>query len=442
MTLDRRDFLKVAGAQAGLLAGGASVVSAAETGAPALLSTATDVAVIGAGAFGGWTALHLQRMGAKVTLVDMYGPGNSRATSGDETRGVRSSYGERESWVLWAKESIRRWQEWDEEWARPLRRKIFFPTGDIILRSSEDRMITESRAMWDRHKFKYELLNQDELRYRFPQINVDAAAVGLYEPDAGVARARAACELVAEVFLKEGGRIVIAHAAPGTTRDRRLENLVLTPSEPVRADLYVFACGPWLAKLFPEVMGKRMRLPMGHVFYFATSPGDNRFTWPNCPSWNVPGVTGWPALGHDNHGFRVRTGGRPPQDPDTSVRNVSERYHGVARNVLAQWFPDLVKTPLLHTWSCHYESSAGRNFIIDRHPDYDNVWIAGAGNAESFKMGPVSGEYVARRVLGKSTDPRLDAEFKLTDDVYDPAPPDVLRARRLGIAEVEELLLD
>ena len=101
--------------------------------------------MIGAGVFGAWTAFHLRRMGATVTLVDMYGPANSRATSGDETRGIRSSYG-RESWVLWAKEAIKRWAEWDAEWSKPLKHRIFFPTGDIILRTAEDNMIRDSRA--------------------------------------------------------------------------------------------------------------------------------------------------------------------------------------------------------------------------------------------------------------------------------------------------------
>ncbi|HSL69454.1 MAG TPA: FAD-dependent oxidoreductase [Longimicrobiales bacterium] len=438
MSMDRRDFLKVAGAQAGVLL--TLPQAGAGTEAPAVVERAPEVVVIGAGAFGGWTAFHLRRMGASVMMVDAYGPGNSRATSGDETRGIRSSYGERESWVLWAKEAIKRWQQWDEEWAKPLKRRLFFTTGDIIMRARPDAMITESRATWDKHGFKYELLTPDELRYRFPQIKTDTFGVGLYEPDAGVARARRSCEVLAEAFQKLGGKIAIGLAAPGRREGRRLNEITMTPGDAIRGDVFVFACGPWLPKVLPEVMANKLRIPLGHVFYYATPPGDNRFTWPNCPSWNVPGVTGWPALGNDNRGFRVRTGGRPPQDPDTSVRWVDYRYHEVARNVLDRYFPDLYKQPLLETRSCHYESSATRNFIIDRHPEYDNVWIAGGGNAEAFKMGPVSGEYVAKRVLGKPTDPALDAEFKLTDQDYDQTLGDPMRSRRLGIAEVEELL--
>jgi glycine/D-amino acid oxidase-like deaminating enzyme len=246
---------------------------------------------------------------------------------------------------------------------------------------------------------------------------------------------------VVDVFQKEGGKVTIAQVSPGGRAGRRLNDVALDTGSPLRGDVFVFACGPWLGKVFPEVMGPRLRTPIGHVFYYATPPGDQRFTFPNCPSWNVPGVTGWPALGADNRGFRVRGGGgRPHQDPDTSVRWVDYRYHEGGRNVLAQWFPDLAKQPLLETRACHYESSSGRSFIIDKHPDFDNVWIAGAGNAEAFKMGPVSGEYVAKRVLGKPTDAKLDAEFKIPEETYNPQPSDFMRARRLGITEPEELL--
>jgi glycine/D-amino acid oxidase-like deaminating enzyme len=175
--------------------------------------------------------------------------------------------------------------------------------------------------------------------------------------------------------------------------------------------------------VFPDVLGNRMRIPMGHVFYFGTPPGDNRFTFPNMPSWNVPGVTGWPALGPDNRGFRVRTGGRPPQDPDESIRWIDQSFHGRARQILADYFPAMRSAPILETRACHYESSSSRNFIIDHHPHYSNLWISGAGQAEGFKFGPVTGEYTAKRVTGEQDDPEFDRQFAFPTEDYDPQPP-------------------
>lgn len=161
MTLDRREFLKLAGATS-LGAGLASCAPARWAGSPRPGSP--DVVVIGAGAFGGWTALHLRRMGARVTLVDMWGPGNSRATSGDETRGVRSSYGDRLTWVRCANQAMARWANWDQEWGSSLRMHLFFTTGDLILRPDcSDPWLTTTRQSWDNLGVRYEVLAIDEV---------------------------------------------------------------------------------------------------------------------------------------------------------------------------------------------------------------------------------------------------------------------------------------
>lgn len=413
--LDRRGFLKRTGA---LVAGAGSLTGALSAcGAGLRIGPSPDVAVIGAGAFGSWTAYWLRELGANVTLVDQYGPGNERATSGGETRGVRTSYGHRnDRWVAWASRAIERWQAFDEQWSDRLGLQLFYPTGDLIMREDWDRITSESRAVWDELDIAYEVLDHDELAYRYPQIDVEGIDVGLYERDAGVVRARRAIETVAGVFRMNGGEIVIARAVPGGRTGDRLDELVLTPGEPLRAETYVFALGPWFPKMFPELMGDLLRIPIGHVYYYGTPAGDNRFTHPNMPSYNFPGVTGWPSLPPDNRGFRVRTGGRQPQDPDASVRWVGSEHFDAPLRVLER-FPALVDAPLLGTRSCHYELSATRDWLIDRHPDYSNVWIAGGGSAEGFKFGPVLGEYIARRVLGDDPHPEIAEELALRTDL-------------------------
>ena len=177
-TLDRRRFLKVAGAQTGLLvaaAQGAGAIAQQQPTprrAPAVITQKSpDIAVIGAGAFGGWTAYHLRKMGARVTMVDTWGPGNSRSTSGDETRGVRTSYGDRDHGVLWAKwanESIKRWKAWDEEFGRTMQAKVFHTTGDLILRKDWEPYLKDTRKNWDTVGIKYEVLTPNDVRSHAP----------------------------------------------------------------------------------------------------------------------------------------------------------------------------------------------------------------------------------------------------------------------------------
>lgn len=212
---------------------------------------------------------------------------------------------------------------------------------------------------------------------------------------------------------------MVGRAALGRRSGGRLHEIVLPSGDAIAAEAFVFACGPWLPKVFPEVMGERLRTPMGYVFYYGPPPGDPRWVHPYMPSYNVPGITGWPALPPDYRGFRVRTGGRPPADPDESERWVATEHLERPRKFLAERFPDLADAPLLETRACHYELSVDRNFIVDRHPDLGNVWIAGGGSAEGFKFGPVIGEYVAKRVLDVETDPALAEEFRLKEETFE-----------------------
>ena len=457
-TLGRRDFLRIAGATAGALATSGAVSPAF---ARTLRSRASaNVIVVGAGAFGGWTALHLQRMGARVTLVDMYGAGNSRSTSGDESRGVRSSYGDRpqgELWMQWAVKAMERWKEFDAQFGIPAKNQIYFTTGDLIMRADWEPFLTQTRAWWEKNKIPHETLPVEEVRKRWPVFGIDDIKAVLYEPGAGVVRARRATQLVAEVFQREGGRIVIGRVVPPTPGEFDGHTIKLTNGDPLAADAIVFAVGPWLAKTFP-LMQNRMRTPLGTVVYFATPPGDDRFTHPNLPSWNFPGTTGWAALPVDNRGFRVRGGGgggnnqaaapganaaspatpanvttpvpaTPPvpagnvTDPDLSSRWVEPQRLDGPRRFVTQRFPLLKDAPIAQTWACHYEQSASRNFIIDLHPNLPNLWIAGGGNAEAFKQGPVLGDYIARRVLGDYGDPAIAKQFLIPETEYAPAPP-------------------
>jgi sarcosine oxidase len=318
----RRDFLKVAGASAGaFLVGGAGLTKPKVTPAPRVpfvrAGESPDIVVVGAGAWGGWTALNLRKMGAKVTVVDAYGAGNARSTSGDESRGVRSSYGDRpgelgEVWMLWAREAMKKWIAFDDEWGRELRLNLFHVTGDLIMRSEWDNFQLRCKVWWDKNKIPYQVLNPDDVRKSFPVISMDDITAVLYEPDAGVVRARRAAQAVAAVFEHLGGKIVIGRASPGKTVNGRLTELKLDTGATIRGDTFVYAVGPWLGKTFPEIFAKKTRVPMGYVCYFATPIGDYRFTYPNIPSFNFPGVTGWAALPVDNRGFRVRGGERAP----------------------------------------------------------------------------------------------------------------------------------
>jgi glycine/D-amino acid oxidase-like deaminating enzyme len=406
----------MAAAQAGLAFGRSAIAPLLQ--APAAGRNAPEIIVVGAGAFGGWTAYYLATMGAKVTLVDAYGPGNSRATSGDETRGVRTSYGDKgiwaELWMGWASEAINRWTRFDEEWGRQMKVRLFFNTGDLIFRAKPELFTDRNQELWKKLGIPFSVLKVEDVARDYPVFDLRDVTTVLHEPRAGVVRARRACEVVAEAFRQAGGEVVLGYASPGDRNGSRLQNIkTIGPAATLAAETFVFALGPWFPKAFPGVMQNRIRTPLGHVHYFGTPPGDDRFTFPNIPSFNFPGVTGWPALPSDNRGFRVRLRGDIATDPDVSQRVFERKKDKLARDFLKERFPLMLNAPLLETRACHYEFSASRNFIIDRSPEFENVWFAGGGSAEAFKFGPVLGEYIAKRIIGMETNAKLAEAFSL-----------------------------
>ena len=457
----RRDFLRLAGLGTGALLTGAVPASAAAQAAaqlgaaqvnPGRARPSSHVIVVGAGAWGAFTSWQLRKAGNKVTLIDQYGAANSRSTSGDETRGIRSSYGDRtvtpELWTDWARQSITRWTEFDAEHAKRFGTRYYFTTGDVIFREKPESFTTRTQELWTAQGVKFEVLTADEARHRWPQITSDGSGVVLYEPDAGVARARDAVQAAVALGRDAGVNFRIGRVTPGPIRNGRMDGITLGDGTRLTADAYVFCCGPWSAKLFPEELRARTQVPIGHVCYFGTPLGNDRFTYPNIPSFNVPGATGWTTLPVDSRGFRVRGSIAPPppprvagsddeppppppqaaapearqQDPDLSSRWSNQDRIDGSRRILQKYFPAMADAPLLETRSCHYEISANRNFIVDHLPGADNAWIAGMGQAEGFKFSIVFGEYVAARVTGTLGDPMIAAAFKFPTETYD-APP-------------------
>jgi glycine/D-amino acid oxidase-like deaminating enzyme len=440
--MDRRTFVKVAGAGAGVVASGAASTPAiAATHARALIHGTPDapgqapsqsrrlpdVIVIGAGSFGGWTALNLQQQGMRVRMIDAWGPGNSRSTSGDETRGVRSSYGDRQGdqaaqWGRWAKRAMGKWRDWDATWAREMKTQLFFTTGDLFMRATNDANIRNNRAMWDKIGAKYEVLTKDEVKYRYPQFQVEDMEYFLFEPEAGFVRARRGCEAVAGVFKQFGGELQITRAWPTAQMGGKLAALQTSSGDLVTAGQYVFACGPWLRKVFPVLLGNRMRTPMGSVYYFGAPAGELRMQYPNVPTFNYPGATGWPSAPDDNAGFRVRAGGGAQgTDPDSTERIFNKEAMQRTIDFVNLRFPMLKNAPVLRSHSCHYESASGGNFIIDKHPEMSNVWIVGSGMSEGFKFGPVIGEYAANRILCQDKEPELADSFRIPLQEYSAA---------------------
>ena len=356
------------------------------------------IAVIGAGAFGGWTALHLLERGARVTLLVAWGPGNSRASSGGETRIMRGTYGPNQPYTQMAARALTLWQKYERRW----KRQFLHRTGVLWMASGrDDAFESGSVEMLRAAKIRHQELPAVRMRKRWPQINFEGIEWGIFEPECGYLDARASCAAVVEAFVAAEGRYrQVAVMAEGL-EDAPLSSLALSDGSRLKADGFVFACGPWLGKLFPRTVGDFVRATKQDVFFFGTPAGDSRFNDDQMPVWaDHRGRFRYGIPGSDRRGFKIADDTRGPDfDPTSGERVVSPETLKDIRQYVAFRFPALKDAPLVETRVCQYEQTPDSHFIVDRHPAKENAWILGGGSGHGFKHGPAVGEMMAELIL-------------------------------------------
>lgn len=360
---------------------------------------ARSVAVVGAGAFGGWSALALLRAGVQVTLVDAWGPGNGRASSGGDTRVIRTEYGPQIWYTQMAARAQALWRESQARWNRPLYQR----TGLILMVSAEDEYHRAALTVLHDQGIGAAALSPAEAARRFPEVDFSDVQWVLWEEDAGYLRAREACRAVVEAFVTEGGTYRTAAARPGRLTAAGLDGIELSDGTRLVRDTYVFACGPWLPRLFPDVLGDFVTTSRQEVFYFATPEGDSRFDDDRFPVWAHHGERFFYGIpGNDGRGFKIADDTRgPPFDPTREDRVVRPEAVARVRAYLGIRFPALANAPLLETRVCQYANTPDGDFILDRHPGADNTWLVGGGSGHGFKHGPAIGELVRDLVTGR-----------------------------------------
>lgn len=377
------------------------------------MSKSYDVAVIGAGVFGAWTAWHLQRAGQRVLLVDQYGPANARASSGGETRVIRMAYGPDAIYTRMSQRSLVLWKDFFAQVAQP---ELFRETGVLWMAHADDAAAKRSVAALEQFGIAHEVLDADALAKRYPQIVVPPGGWAIFEPQSGGLMARRAVQAVVADCVRGGAELRI-DTVIAPSGDGRVTDIATASGATIRAERFVFACGPWLGNVLPDVLGGRIFPTRQEVFYFGVAAGERRFAPSALPIWldfgrdyyGFPDIDGRGfKVAHDSHGEAI--------DPDRAERLPSPMRIAQAREFLAGRFPALAASPLLGAEVCQYENTSNGDFVIDRHPAFDNAWIVGGGSGHGFKHGPAVGEHVANLMLnGEPVEPRFSVASKKTE---------------------------
>jgi len=361
--------------------------------------TRWDTIVVGAGVFGAWTAWHLRKAGQRVLLLDASGPANARASSGGESRMTRTIYGADDVYTRMAWDSLEDWRWLSSRSGLPILHAI----GVLMFFGKREPFVDQSIEAHRRLKLRLDVFDRNELRKRYPQVTWDGVEVGLFEPDLGALMARRAVQTLVKELVAAGGEYRLAAVqAPGDAAS--LESVTTTTGETLKTDRYVFACGPWLPKLFPSIVGRRIFPTRQEVFFFAPASGDDRFEPRNLPGWadfNDGDIYyGFPDL--ESRGFKIAHDAHGvPFDPDEGDRRPTAAALDDVRGYLKKRFPALAERPMVEARVCQYENSSNGDFLIDHHPRWKNALLVGGGSGHGFKHGPAVGRYAADLLTGR-----------------------------------------
>ena len=367
------------------------------------------IAVVGAGAFGAWCAKYLADAGHRVTLADAYGPANARASSSDHSRVIRAGYGADEIYSLWATQSLREWQ-----WlAAATGQSLLARTGALFMGQPGNMYVQDTAATLAAIGASAEMLDPPDVARRFPQIAVDGLGPCVYESQAGVIRARAAVQALVS-HLMANGRVSFLPARVAPPDPRGDAVVRTTTGGVIEADAHVFACGPWLPTLFPDVVGARIRVTRQEVLFFGPPAGDTRFAASRMPVWIdfAAGLYGIPDL--DARGFKVGIDRHGESiNPDALERLVSSELVHETREWIGRRFPGMANAPLVDAHVCQYENTSSGDFVIDRHPTCPTWWLVGGGSGHGFKHGPAVGRHLAELIDGRAeAQPRFSLSTK------------------------------
>ena len=362
--------------------------------------------------FGAWTAHHLQRGGARVTLIDAHGPAHSRSSSGGDSRLTRAGYGKDAIYSRMALASLAQWQALSAVSGLP----ILHRTGVLFFFDSDISYLQESLKVHRQMGLPSLALSASQMAKRFPMIDFDGVQAGMFEPGFGAIMARRSVQTLVQRFVAAGGKYRQGVAAPlPAAPSRPLQSLRLTSGEIVGADAFIIAGGPWLPKLVPDLLARRIKATRQEIFYFAPPAGDTLHQSSLMPGWadfNAGNLFyGFPNLegrgvkfARDDHGVEV--------DPDTQDRRFSQAALDDVIKFRDRRFPGLRGAAMIGAEVCQYENSSNGDFLIDRHPSHPNVVLLGGGSGHGFKHGPEAGRLAADLINGGPVEPRFSLATK------------------------------
>lgn len=370
------------------------------------MSKIKSAIVVGAGAWGGWTALMLQKSGVQTTLIDQVGPGHVKAGSGGKTRVIRMAYGGHEFYTRLTARSFELWAEHERAWNT----QFYHKTGSLwLFRGIDPAYARLSQPLLKSRGLELNELSLEAAKGKYPQVNFKDITSVYEEPESGYLEANRACKVVKEAFVAAGGQYVNARVE-ALQGQGAITSVELNNGQQLSADAYVLACGPWTSQLVPDISGL-IRVTRQEVYFFEQQSGHGPDHLPIWIEFREGEHMYYGIPGDDRTGFKMAYDERTwLLHPDNDHREVTPEILDTMKPILNNRFPAMTDAGLIGHHTCVYESSPDGDFIIDHIPGFSNGLMLCGSSGHGFKMGPGIGEMVANSLMEQKA---LPAEFSL-----------------------------
>ncbi|EXJ88752.1 hypothetical protein A1O3_01816 [Capronia epimyces CBS 606.96] len=373
------------------------------------------VVIIGAGVFGLSTALQLSSEGYKsVVVLDRHTPPVPDGSSVDISRVIRFDYGDGTHTAI-AKEAYDLWA------TSPLYKDVFFPTPFVVTATNAPgrSYIDKCLHNLDQLSLPYQRLQDAQLTKRiFPALTGDlggASFHGYWNSAAGWADAQLAITLLRDQCIEAGVSFISGARGTVTAFRRRLGTSQIVAVQTrsgnhVEGDIFVLAAGAWSSRLAPmrntvlatgQVVGylRLSELEMDRYqnlpIYINFDSGFLLFPPHRRSGYLKFMVHGYGYTRQVKNGDIIETLSSPTLKPRSARTNFAPS-DGVdqLRKGLAKALPELADRAFERACICWYNDTPTGEFVLDYHPDHENLFVATGGSGHAFKFLPVLGKYI------------------------------------------------
>ncbi|MCS7054724.1 MAG: N-methyl-L-tryptophan oxidase [Thermoflexales bacterium] len=360
-----------------------------------------DVIVIGAGVMGSAAAYHLAKDGWRTLLIERFQIAHTYGSSHGESRIFRFAYNNPD----YARLAMQSYPHWRALEAASGERLLEVIGGlDIAHEPAHHPDVEAVAKALAQVGGRFELLDADQIRARYPQWRLGDAAMAVFSPDSGFLRATRCVQVMVEQAVKHGA--TVREQEPVTAILPGQPVAVLTGVGRYSADKVIITGGAWINDLIRHVsLQLPVRVEQAQVTYFtplrnAESFQRERFPifihWRNpIPSYGFP-IIDRPGIkvGFHYEGYFVH-----PDMPRTPRDETTRQVLAYVREHL----PDAAGAPFEPT-ACLYTNMPDEDFVIDFAPGFDNIVICSACSGHGFKFGAGIGRALADLVEHGATD--------------------------------------